>query len=145
MSPWYVLTAKAASSLLGCLSMGMDHELREGIVALHVILVRPHLNTASSLEPQHRKDVEKKKKKPPGRILWWWGWCTCPWGKTWGAGLVQSAEETDLGISNRTPQPMKVIEVAPRGSAILALGRSQAFESSHEQTDLQPQNWSCCE
>lgn len=46
-------------SLLGCMNGGIAHRLKEGIVPLSLVLVRPHLDTASIFGPQHSKHLDK--------------------------------------------------------------------------------------
>lgn len=59
MSLQCALTAQKANSVLGCIKSSVASRLREVILPLCSVLVRPHLESCIQMwNPQHRRDVD---------------------------------------------------------------------------------------
>jgi len=59
MTQQCVLTVQKANHFLGSIKSSMASRLREGILPLCSVLVRPHLESCVQLwSPQHRKDID---------------------------------------------------------------------------------------
>jgi len=59
MSRPYVLAAQKANHILGCIKRSMASRLREVILPLYSVLVRPHLESRIQLwSPQHKNDMD---------------------------------------------------------------------------------------
>lgn len=84
----------------GCMNRDVGHRLREGIVPLHLVLLRAQLETVSRLG-SNIANTWINWGELEGALPGGWPGALVPWGEAEGAGLVQPRDKTGLGASHR--------------------------------------------